>query len=235
MDQNYLKTSWKQRLSIIAIAILLLGITVATYIGLVISNNASKSSSSSTDTSKTDEIYQRYTAKSEELNTLSTSIAPTYFEEFKGYKSNVKAYNEESANGSGLQTEDIKVGDGTEVTSEWQDYFAYYIGYCADESVFDSSFDSYENPTTLKAPISGNQSLIAGWSQGVLGMKVGGVRQITMPGELAYGETREICGGTNKPLRSIIMAIEPGEDYRKLNSELNDIIAEYSAAASASN
>ncbi|MBR3323408.1 FKBP-type peptidyl-prolyl cis-trans isomerase [Candidatus Saccharibacteria bacterium] len=129
----------------------------------------------------------------------------------------------------------MKVGDGTEVTSEWQDYFAYYIGYCADESVFDSSFDSYENPTTLKAPISGNQSLIAGWSQGVLGMKVGGVRQITMPGELAYGETREICGGTNKPLRFIIMAIEPGEDYRKLNSELNDIIAEYSAAASASN
>ena len=71
MDQSYLKTSWKQRLAIIAIAVLLLGITVATYIGLVISNNASKSSSS-TDTSKTDEIYQRYTAKSEELNSLAS-------------------------------------------------------------------------------------------------------------------------------------------------------------------
>ena len=98
--------------------------------------------------------------------------------------------------------------------------------------MFDSSFDSFENPTTLKSPISGNKSLIAGWSQGVLGMKVGGVRQITIPGELAYGETREICGGTNKPLRFIIMAIEPGEDYRKLNSELEEIIAEYSAASS---
>lgn len=231
MDQSYLKTSWKQRLAIIAIAVLLLGITVATYIGLVISNNASKSSSS-TDTSKTDEIYQRYTAKSEELNALSSSIASNYFDAMKGYKSNVKGYNEESANNSGLQKEDIKVGDGTEVTEEWKDYYAYYIGYCADESVFDSSFDSFENPTTLKSPISGNKSLIAGWSQGVLGMKVGGVRQITIPGELAYGETREICGGTNKPLRFIIMAIEPGEDYRKLNSELEEIIAEYSAASS---
>ena len=230
MDQSYLKTSWKQRLAIIAIAVLLLGITVATYIGLVI--NASKSSSSSTDTSKTDEIYQRYTAKSEELNSLASTVALNYFDEFKGYKPNVKGYNEEAANGSGLQTEDIKVGDGTEITEEWNDYFAYYIGYCADESVFDSSFDSLENPTTLKSPISGNQSLIAGWSQGVLGMKVGGVRQITMPGELAYGETREICGGTNKPLRFIIMAVDPGEDYRKLNSELDEIIAEYSAAAS---
>ena len=231
MDQSYLKTSWKQRLAIIAIAVLLLGITVATYIGLVISNNASKSSSS-TDTSKTDEIYQRYTAKSEELNALASSIASNYFDAMKGYKSNVKGYNEESANNSGLQKEDIKVGDGTEVTEEWKDYYAYYIGYCADESVFDSSFDSFENPTTLKSPISGNKSLIAGWSQGVLGMKVGGVRQITIPGELAYGETREICGGTNKPLRFIIMAVEPGEDYRKLNSELEEIIAEYSAASS---
>lgn len=230
MDQKYLKTSWKQRLAIVTIAVLLLGITVATYIGLVISNNASKSGSS--DTSKTDEIYQRYTAKSDELNTLASSIATNYFDEFKGYKSNVKSYNEESANSSGLQTEDIKVGDGAEVTEEWKDYFAYYIGYCADESVFDSSFDSYESPTTLKSPISGNQSLIAGWSQGVIGMKVGGVRQITMPGELAYGETREICGGTNKPLRFIIMAIEPGEDYRKINAELDEIIAEYSAASS---
>lgn len=229
MDQSYLKTSWKQRLAILAIAVLLLGITVATYIGLVISNN---SSSSAADTSAQDEIYQRYVAKNDELTALATSFAPTYFEEMKNYKSEVKAYNEETANSSALQTEDFKVGDGTEITEEWNDYYAYYIGYCADETVFDSSFDSYESPTTLKAPISGAQSLIAGWSQGVLGMKVGGVRQITMPGDLAYGDTREICGDTNKPLRFIIMAIEPGEDYRKVSSELDDIIAEYYAAAS---
>lgn len=232
MDQNYLKTSWKQRLTIIGVAVLMLGITVATYIGLVISNSSSSGSSTSTDTSALDAIYEKYIAKSDEISTAAAAISPQYFDEFSGYKSSVKAYNEESANSSGLQTEDFKLGDGTEITSEWSDYYAYYIGYCADETIFDSSFDDYDNPTSLLAPISGNQSLIAGWSQGVLGMKVGGVRQITMPGELAYGETRELCGGTNKPLRFIIMAIDPGEDFRTLNSELTEIIAEYEAAAS---
>ncbi|MBQ9020262.1 FKBP-type peptidyl-prolyl cis-trans isomerase [Candidatus Saccharibacteria bacterium] len=170
-------------------------------------------------------------AKSTELDNAAKSISPQYYDSLLAYKPSVKSFNEESANTSGLQSEDLKLGDGTEVTDSWKDYYAYYIGYCADESVFDSSFDSYENPTTLKAPISGSQSLIAGWTQGVLGMKVGGVRQITVPGELAYGETREICGGTNKPLRFIIMAVDPGEEVRNLSKELNDIISEYTASA----
>ena len=232
MDQSYLKTSWKQRLAIIAIAVLLLGITIATYIGLVLSGNSSNSSdSSAADTSELDAIYERYTAKSDELNAAAASLSPQYFDQMVAYKSEVKGFNEESANNSGLQTVDLKEGDGTEVTEEWNDYYAYYIGYCADETIFDSSFDNYENPTSLNAPISGSQDLIAGWTQGVIGMKVGGVRQLTIPGELAYGESREICGGTNKPLRFILMAVEPGEEVRKLSNELTEIIAEYNAAA----
>lgn len=231
MDQSYLKTTWKQRLVIIIITVLMLGITLATYIGLVVSGNGSSSNKSNADSSKMNELYEKYSAKSQEVNSAASAIAANYIEDLKNYKANVKSFNEESANTSGLHTEDFKSGDGTEITEEWHDYYAYYIGYCADESVFDSSFDSYENPTTLKSPISGAQNLIAGWTQGVLGMKVGGVRQITIPGELAYGESREICGGTNKPLRFIIMAVEPGEEIRKLNNELNEIIAEYEAAS----
>lgn len=236
MDEKYLKTSWQQRIIIILIAVILLGITIATYIGLVLSGNSSSSSStSSTDTSELDEIYDRYVAKAGELDSAATALSPQYFDEFSAYKSEVKAFNEESANNSGVQTEDFKEGDGTEVTEEWSDYYAYYIGYCADESIFDSSFDNAESPTALKAPISGNQSLIAGWTQGVLGMKVGGVRQVTIPGELAYGDTQEICNGTNKPLRFIIMAVDPGEEIRTLTNEINDIIAEYNAAAVSAN
>lgn len=233
MDQKYLKTTWKQRILIIFVAIMLVGITFATYVGLVVNETITKSKDNekSTDTSKTEELYQKYVAKSAELDTAAKSIAPQYYDNLLSYKSAVKGYNEESANSSGLQTEDLKVGDGTEVTDSWNDYYAYYIGYCPDESIFDSSFDSYESPSTLKAPISGTQSLISGWTQGVIGMKVGGVRQLTIPGPLAYGESREICGGTNKPLRFIIMAIDPGEDVRSLSKELNEIMAEYSAAA----
>ncbi|HWP09605.1 MAG TPA: FKBP-type peptidyl-prolyl cis-trans isomerase [Polyangiaceae bacterium] len=39
---------------------------------------------------------------------------------------------------------------------------------------------------TIEVPVGG-QALIPGWNEGVLGMKVGGKRQITIPPELAYG------------------------------------------------
>lgn len=73
------------------------------------------------------------------------------------------------------------------------------------------------------SPLDPSGGLIEGWNQGVVGMKLGGVRQVTMSGDLAYGDTREICGGYNSPLKFIIMAVEPDENVTKLNSELNDI------------
>ena len=58
---------------------------------------------------------------------------------------------------------------------------------------------------------------------GMAGARLGGVREITIPGELAYGESREICGGKNKPLKFIVMPIERTEPLATLSDELNDI------------
>ena len=52
-------------------------------------------------------------------------------------------------------------------------------------------------------------------------MNLGGIREITIPGELAYQDTTEICGGTYKPLKFIVMAVENSGDFANLNSELN--------------
>lgn len=228
MDEKYLKTSWKQRILYVIIAILLLGITLTTYISIVLSGNK-KSSTSSSDDSGYEELLQ---AKSAEITSAATEISGQYLDALKSYKSFVTGYNAETANSEGLKISDIAEGSGTEITEEWKDYYAYYIGWCADESVFDSSFDDFDNPTSLGTPLSGNIGLIDGWEQGVLGMKVGGVRLLTIPGELAYGESQEICGGTNSPLKFIVMAIEPGENYRKLMSEYEDIYAQYAASMS---
>ena len=54
-------------------------------------------------------------------------------------------------------------------------------------------------------------------------MKLGGVRQLTISGDLAYGDTQEICGGYNSPLKFIILAIEPDAQLAQLQSELEDI------------
>lgn len=225
MDEKYLKTTWKQRILVILIAVLLLGITITTYISIVLSGNKK---STSTDTA--DSAYEaQLQAKADEISAAATELSSQYLDAFSSYRGNVAGYNATTANDEGLQVADIIEGNGTEITEEWKDYYAYYIGYCADETVFDSSFDSFEEPTALSTPISGTMGLIDGWEQGIIGMKVGGVRQITIPGELAYKDEQEICGGTYSPLRFIIMAIEPGENFRKLMSEYEDIYAQYVA------
>ena len=63
------------------------------------------------------------------------------------------------------------------------------------------------------------------WNTGVVGMKIGGVREIQIPGELAYGSSREICGTTNSPLKFVVMAIEDTK-LNELNNELDNIYAE---------
>lgn len=85
---------------------------------------------------------------------------------------------------SELQIIDIMPGDG-DVTPEGATITAHYTGaLCADGVVFESSHD-YGRPATF-----GLHEVISGWTQGVPGMKVGGVRRLIIPSELAYGSRR---------------------------------------------
>ena len=215
MDENLLKTSWRQRVIIILIAVLLLGSTLATYIAIVVS-------SSNSSEALIEKYQDQYTDKQTEINEYAVTLSDKYVSEFASYKSRVKAYNAESANSTGVKKEDLKEGDGRELAADDTDYFAYYIGWCADETIFDSSFADYDSASSLNVPLYAGQGLIEGWNEGVVGMKLGGIREITMPGELAYGDSREICGGTNSPLKFIVLALQD-EKLAQLNSELNEI------------
>ena len=121
-----------------------------------------------------------------------------------------------------MQERDLEIGFGRELTEGDTDYLAYYVGWCADESIFDSSFDDNDNPTSFKSALDASMGLIEGWNMGVEGMKLGGIREITIPGELAYGESMEICGGTNKPLKFIIMAMPNEDPLKSLANEMQD-------------
>jgi len=82
----------------------------------------------------------------------------------------------------GLVVEDMKIGDGYEVL-EHGAVVAYYHGTLkADGKVFDSS---YERGTPIAFPLDG---VIPGWQKGVPGMRVGGIRRLTIPAALGYGE-----------------------------------------------
>lgn len=228
MDQKLLKTSWKQRVVVIVIALLMIFSFIASYVAIVLSNNK-KSSDDTADNPELTKIQEEYEKKSAEITAYAESLSKKYFDTLKEYKSRVKSYNATTANTDGLKTTDLKNGDGRELKADDTDYFAYYIGWCADESIFDSSFDSTDSPTKLKTPLSAKAGLIEGWNQGVIGMKLNGVREITIPGELAYGDSQEICGGKNSPLKFVVMPFTD-EKMKQLSSEADEIMNRLYAA-----
>ena len=200
-----LKTSLKQRIAIIVVAIIMVGSTIALYMGIVLSynNNADTTAASSEKQERFDELYAEYQAK---VDAQAAELSTEYFDSFSPYLSNVKSFN--AAAITEVTTKDLKVGTGTEVTEGFTDYSAYYLGWLSDETIFDSSFDSTTEPTSLKVPLTGSE-MIEGWNQGIVGMKLGGVREISIPAELAYGDQAQGSIPANSPLKFIVMLISP--------------------------
>ena len=220
MQEDMLKTSWKQRLGIAIITIILLGSSLTVYIGVLLgSSSSAKSTEDGLDQELISKLSDEYSAKSSEVNSEASKYSDKYFNEFVSYKSRVKAYNSMTINNNGLSHEDLKKGSGEKITAD-SEYFMYYIGWCADEEIFDSSFDNADNPTALSAPISGD-NIIQGLTDDIVGMRFGGIREISVPNELAYGDTREICGGTDQALKFVVMAIEKSEPLATLIDELD--------------
>lgn len=218
MEEKELKTSLKQRIFIILIAVIMLGSIIASYAAIIINGgNSSSSSESGISEAKILEYENNYNAKVAEFKEASRSD----YNKFITYKSEVKAYNETAANTNGVQTKDLLKGDGRKLAEGDNDYLAYYIGWCADESVFDSSLDDSANPTAFARALDASLGMIEGWNLGVEGMRLGGVREITIPGELAYGEQTEICGGYNKPLRFLVMVVAKEDPIKTLAEELD--------------
>lgn len=222
MDEN-LKTSVWQRVVILVVAAILVASMIVAYIMIVLGGQNSTTNDTAELEEKTNELTARYDEKSKELEELAQPLGERYFDSFKEYLKSAKSYNSASANASGLAIEDIKTGTGKTLAEDDTDYLAYYVGWCPDGSIFSSSYDDTENPTALNAPIDPSNGLIEGWEQGVVGMKIGGVRQITMSGDLAYGDTQEICGATNSPLKFIVMPIERDEKIAELLNDISDI------------
>jgi FKBP-type peptidyl-prolyl cis-trans isomerase len=86
------------------------------------------------------------------------------------------------ADSAQLQIENVKEGTGAEAKTG-QTVTVHYTGTLTSGEKFDSSKDRGKGFTF---PLGGGR-VIKGWDQGVPGMKVGGVRKLTIPPHLAYG------------------------------------------------
>jgi FKBP-type peptidyl-prolyl cis-trans isomerase FkpA len=102
----------------------------------------------------------------------------------------------------GLEYWDIKDGTGP-AAKNGQTVTVHYTGWLTNGKKFDSSLDRGQ-PFTVQ-PL-GSAPVIKGWNEGLVGMKVGGKRQLRIPPELAYGDRG--AGGVIPPNATLIFDIE---------------------------
>jgi len=102
---------------------------------------------------------------------------------------------------SGLKFEDTTVGEG-DVACKGQTVSVHYTGWLENGTKFDSSKDR-NDPFEFKL---GGGQVIRGWDEGVAGMKVGGVRRLTIPPQLGYGDRG--AGGVIPPKATLIFEVE---------------------------
>lgn len=100
-----------------------------------------------------------------------------------------------------LQIEELEVGSGAEAVSG-QPVQVHYTGWLTDGTKFDSSLDRGQ---PFSFPLGGGR-VIAGWDQGVAGMKVGGKRRLTIPPHLGYGDGG--AAGVIPPNATLVFEVE---------------------------
>jgi FKBP-type peptidyl-prolyl cis-trans isomerase len=109
---------------------------------------------------------------------------------------------------SGLIIDDVKEGNGA-AAAAGQNVSVHYTGWLYDPTApkhrgrkFDSSKDR-NDPFAFE--LDGGM-VIRGWDEGVQGMKVGGVRVLTIPPELGYGARG--AGGVIPPNATLVFEVE---------------------------
>jgi peptidylprolyl isomerase len=101
-----------------------------------------------------------------------------------------------------LQIEDLVVGDGAEAKAGDQ-VVVHYVGVAHSTG---EEFDaSWNRGTPFTFPLGAGR-VIAGWDQGVQGMRVGGRRQLTIPAKLGYGDRG--AGNAIRPGETLIFVVD---------------------------
>jgi FKBP-type peptidyl-prolyl cis-trans isomerase FkpA len=102
---------------------------------------------------------------------------------------------------SGLKYDDLNLGTG-DLAIAGNRVSVHYTGWLLEGDKFDSSLDRNQ-PFQFTL---GKGMVIAGWDEGVAGMKVGGKRRLTIPPQLGYGA--QGAGGVIPPHATLVFDVE---------------------------
>lgn len=108
---------------------------------------------------------------------------------------------ETTTTASGLIIEELVFGTGA-LAKAGQTAAVHYTGWLTDGTKFDSSRDRND---PFSFPL-GRGFVIAGWDEGVQGMRVGGSRKLTIPPQLGYGARG--AGGVIPPNATLVFEVE---------------------------
>ncbi len=109
---------------------------------------------------------------------------------------------------SSLESVDLQIGSGAAITAG-QKAVVQYTGWLYETSAPDKKGQEFDSSRHAGQPFSfvvGAGQVIKGWDQGVLGMKVGGRRRLTIPADLAYGDAG--AGGVIPPGATLVFDVD---------------------------
>lgn len=192
-----------QKIFIWVIAITMLVGSIGTYFLMILANDNAALDQQRLQEAQA-EYTQAYQEHQEKISAQAEEMSDEYYDEFKKYEKKTGKFSADDV--KELKKKDIVKGESEELTQD-STFLAYYIGWTPDGKVFDSSLDE----DGLKPPFAvAPGSVIVGWTEGLAGMKKGGVRELTIPAEQAYGEGGQGDIPPNTPLKFIVFA--PDED-----------------------
>lgn len=203
-------TSTAQRIGIIIIAAVMIVGTLGSFFIMIFANQNHQidAKEAAEKQEKFQKLYAEYNNQLKDyqakVEAEAAEMGPKYFDTVNGYMSQPQPFDGSKV--TELEKKDLKVGDGAEV-KEPGDMRAYYIGWNKEGKVFDSSIKDGK-----LGPAFNPANAIQGWQQGVVGMKIGGVRELTIPSNLAYGDKKQSDDiPENSPLKFIIVAVEKSQ------------------------
>ena len=166
-----------QRAFALTIALIFLVTTVATSALVVVSIiNESKQNNSSTVTSDANEQAAADQSQADASQCAISSISG------QSALPTPEVYKP-AGDVTALEKTDLQAGDGDEVKAGDCIVAKYYGTLATSGAMFDENFTK---DTALQVKI-GTGSVIAGWDEGIVGMKVGGTRRLVIPSDKAYG------------------------------------------------
>lgn len=129
-----------------------------------------------------------------------------YLATFSPFESRVASFDAEQV--TELSHVDLVEGDGEEITGK-SSFSTFYILWGPEGKVIQQTLEDGKLTVPLEVENLADSAMIDGWKEGLVGMKLGGIRELTIPYAKAYGDvaqSEDIPAKT--PLKFIVMAIE---------------------------